>query len=48
MSFVAQVAIGKLPAVRVFDNGYSMSDCTDVHDYIHVVDLAEGHHAAIG
>jgi UDP-glucose 4-epimerase len=46
--FVAQVAVGKLPRLRVFGNDYSTPDGTGVRDYIHVVDLARGHLAALG
>lgn len=45
--YVAQVAVGKLPKVRVFGNDYSTPDGTGVRDYIHVVDLARGHVAAL-
>ena len=45
--YVAQVAIGKLEAVRVFGNDYPTPDGTGVRDYIHVVDLARGHVAAL-
>lgn len=45
--FVAQVAIGKHDAVRVFGNDYDTPDGTGVRDYIHVVDLAIGHVKAI-
>lgn len=45
--FVAQVAIGKHPFVRVFGNDYDTPDGTGVRDYIHVVDLARGHVKAI-
>ena len=41
--YVAQVAIGKLPFLKVFGNDYDTPDGTGVRDYIHVVDLAEGH-----
>ena len=44
--YVAQVAIGKMKAVRVFGNDYPTPDGTGVRDYIHVVDLARGHVAA--
>jgi UDP-glucose 4-epimerase len=47
MPFVAQVAIGKLPKLRVFGNDYPTPDGTGVRDYIHVVDLARGHLAAL-
>lgn len=45
--YVAKVAIGQLPAVRVFGNDYPTPDGTGVRDYIHVVDLARGHVAAL-
>ncbi len=45
--YVSQVAIGKLAYVRVFGNDYDTPDGTGVRDYIHVVDLAKGHVAAI-
>ena len=45
--YVAQVAVGKLPAVRVFGGDYPTRDGTGVRDYIHVVDLAKGHVAAL-
>ncbi len=47
MPFVAQVAVGKRDALSVFGNGYDTPDGTGVRDYIHVVDLAKGHVAAI-
>jgi len=47
MPFVAQVAIGKLHRLRVFGNDYPTPDGTGVRDYIHVVDLALGHLAAL-
>jgi UDP-glucose 4-epimerase len=47
MPFVAQVAVGKLPRLRVFGNDYPTPDGTGVRDYIHVVDLARGHLAAL-
>jgi len=47
MPFISQVAIGKLPKLRVFGNDYPTKDGTGVRDYIHVVDLAIGHVAAI-
>ncbi len=47
LPYVAQVAIGKLPCVGVFGNDYDTPDGTGVRDYIHVVDLALGHVAAI-
>ncbi len=47
MPYVTQVAIGKLKEVNVFGNDYDTPDGTGVRDYIHVVDLARGHVAAI-
>jgi len=47
MPFVAQVASGKLPCINVFGDDYDTPDGTGVRDYIHVVDLALGHIAAI-
>ena len=47
MPYVTQVASRKLEKLRVFGNDYKTVDGTGVRDYIHVVDLAEGHVAAI-
>jgi UDP-glucose 4-epimerase len=47
MPFVAQVAAGLRPAVQVFGNDYDTPDGTGVRDYIHVMDLAQGHLAAL-
>lgn len=47
LPYVAQVASGKLEKVHVFGNDYDTPDGTGVRDYIHVVDLAKGHVAAI-
>ncbi|AOJ09097.1 UDP-glucose 4-epimerase GalE [Burkholderia mayonis] len=47
MPYVAQVAVGKLEKLRVFGNDYPTPDGTGVRDYIHVVDLARGHIAAL-
>ncbi len=47
LPYVAQVAVGKLDKVRVFGNDYDTPDGTGVRDYIHVVDLAKGHVAAL-
>jgi len=47
MPYVSQVAVGRLPFVRVFGNDYATPDGTGVRDYIHVVDLARGHLAAL-
>jgi len=45
--YITQVAVGKLPCVRVYGNDYNTPDGTGVRDYIHVVDLAVGHIKAI-
>ena len=47
MPYVAQVAVGRRPQLQVFGNDYPTPDGTGVRDYIHVVDLAEGHVAAL-
>ena len=47
MPYVAQVAIGRRARLQVFGNDYPTHDGTGVRDYIHVVDLAEGHVAAL-
>ncbi|NRF69075.1 UDP-glucose 4-epimerase GalE [Aquincola sp. S2] len=47
MPYVAQVAIGRRPQLSVFGDDYPTPDGTGVRDYIHVVDLAEGHVAAL-
>jgi len=47
MPFVAQVATGRLPELSVFGDDYPTPDGTGVRDYIHVVDLALGHLAAL-
>lgn len=47
MPYVAQVAVGKLEKLRVFGSDYPTPDGTGVRDYIHVVDLARGHIAAL-
>lgn len=47
MPYITQVAKGKLEKLRVFGKNYSTVDGTGVRDYIHVVDLAVGHVAAI-
>ena len=48
MPFVSRVAAGRLNELSVFGNDYDTPDGTGVRDYIHVVDLAEGHVAALG
>ncbi|MBR2684076.1 MAG: GDP-mannose 4,6-dehydratase, partial [Atopobiaceae bacterium] len=45
--YVAQVAVGRRDAVHVYGNDYDTPDGTGVRDYIHVVDLARGHVAAL-
>ncbi|HML35911.1 MAG TPA: UDP-glucose 4-epimerase GalE [Bacillota bacterium] len=47
MPYIAQVSIGKLEKLKVFGNDYPTKDGTGVRDYIHVVDLAEGHLSAL-
>ena len=47
LPYVAQVAVGKRECVHVFGNDYPTPDGTGVRDYIHVVDLAAGHVAAL-
>jgi UDP-glucose 4-epimerase len=48
MPHIAQVAEGKRTELSVFGNDYPTADGTGVRDYIHVMDLAEGHAAALG
>ena len=47
MPFVAQVAVGRRAQLSVYGNDYATPDGTGVRDYIHVLDLAEGHVAAL-
>jgi UDP-glucose 4-epimerase len=47
MPFIAQVAVGRRDKLSVFGNDYPTPDGTGVRDYIHVVDLAKGHAAAL-
>ena len=47
MPFVAQVAVGRREKLAVFGDQYPTADGTGVRDYIHVMDLAEGHVAAL-
>eukprot|EP00571_Detonula_confervacea_P008960 CAMPEP_0172328010 /NCGR_PEP_ID=MMETSP1058-20130122/60129_1 /TAXON_ID=83371 /ORGANISM="Detonula confervacea, Strain CCMP 353" /LENGTH=393 /DNA_ID=CAMNT_0013045107 /DNA_START=76 /DNA_END=1257 /DNA_ORIENTATION=- len=47
MPFVAQVAVGRRPHVMVFGNDYDTPDGTGIRDYLHVMDLADGHAAAL-
>ncbi|MBF0164294.1 MAG: UDP-glucose 4-epimerase GalE [Magnetococcales bacterium] len=48
MPYIAQVATGELAELRVFGNDYPTLDGTGVRDFIHVMDLAEGHASAVG
>ena len=45
--YIMQVAVGRLPQLEVFGDDYETRDGTGVRDYIHVMDLAEGHVAAL-
>lgn len=45
--FIAQVAVGRRPALTIYGDDYPTPDGTGVRDYIHVLDLAEGHVAAV-
>ncbi len=45
--FIAQVAVGRRPALEVYGDDYPTRDGTGIRDYIHVMDLAEGHVAAV-
>jgi UDP-glucose 4-epimerase len=47
MPYIAQVAVGRQPVLKVFGNDYPTADGTGVRDYVHVMDLAEGHVKAI-
>ena len=47
MPFIARVAVGREPRLRIYGNDYPTADGTGVRDYIHVVDLAQGHVAAL-
>lgn len=47
LPFIARVAVGKLPALRVFGNDYGTRDGTGIRDFVHVMDLARGHVAAL-
>jgi UDP-glucose 4-epimerase len=47
MPYIAKVAIGELPHLNIFGDDYETKDGTGERDYIHVVDIAEGHMAAL-
>ncbi|HSW78009.1 MAG TPA: UDP-glucose 4-epimerase GalE [Candidatus Chromulinivoraceae bacterium] len=47
MPYISQVAVGKLEKLHVFGNDYDTPDGTCIRDYIHVIDLAKGHVAAL-
>lgn len=47
MPYISQVAIGRREKLSVFGNDYDTHDGTGVRDYMHVVDLAKGHLAAL-
>ncbi|MFC7049247.1 UDP-glucose 4-epimerase GalE [Emcibacter nanhaiensis] len=47
MPYITQVAVGKLRELSIFGNDYPTKDGTGVRDFIHVVDLAKGHLAAL-
>ena len=47
MPYIAQVAVGQLAELSVFGDDYPTADGTGIRDYIHVMDLAEGHAAAL-
>lgn len=47
MPYIAQVAVGRRESLAIFGNDYPTEDGTGVRDYIHVMDLADGHVAAV-
>ena len=47
MPYVAHVAVGRRPYLNVYGNNYNTTDGTPVRDYVHVVDVALGHVAAL-
>jgi UDP-glucose 4-epimerase len=47
MPYISQVAVGRRKRINVFGNDYPTLDGTGVRDYIHIMDLAEGHIAAL-
>ncbi len=48
MPFIARVAVGKLPQLSIFGDDYDTPDGSCIRDYLHVVDLADGHCRALG
>ncbi|MCC5881596.1 MAG: UDP-glucose 4-epimerase GalE [Halomonas sp.] len=48
MPFISQVAVGRLPELAIFGDDYPTDDGTCVRDYLHVLDLADGHVQALG
>ncbi|MBF0200986.1 MAG: UDP-glucose 4-epimerase GalE [Desulfamplus sp.] len=47
LPYIAQVAVGRMPHLNIFGNDYDTPDGTGIRDYIHVVDLADGHLKAL-
>ncbi len=47
MPYISQVAVGKIPELQIFGDDYETPDGTGVRDYIHVMDLAQGHLGAL-
>jgi UDP-glucose 4-epimerase len=47
MPYVSQVAVGRLPELKIYGNDYETVDGTGVRDYVHIVDLAIGHALAL-
>lgn len=47
MPYISQVAIGKRPLLKIYGNDYTTKDGTGIRDYIHIIDLAEGHVKAL-
>jgi UDP-glucose 4-epimerase len=47
LPYISQVAVGSLPELSIFGDDYPTIDGTGVRDYIHVVDLADGHLKAL-
>ena len=45
--YITQIAAGRLKKLKIFGNNYQTSDGTGIRDYIHVMDLAEAHEAAV-